>query len=277
MQVKSLLNSAIESLTPLSDSPRLDAEVLLGFSLKKNRTWLATWPDKNLTEDEITQFKLVLNRRILGEPIAHITGTREFWSLELKVSKDTLIPRPETELMIDTILALCSQKNLNVLDLGTGSGAIALALASEQLTWKLTAIDQSIAALEIAKRNAQQLKLTNTRFLNGSWFKPVKDQTFDIIASNPPYIPNADPHLSQGDVQFEPRSALASGEDGLDDIRHITQQAADYLKPNGLLIIEHGFDQKSEIYDIFTNNQINNITQVSDLSGNPRLTYGFKQ
>lgn len=281
MQVSQLLLSASQQLNKLSDSPRLDAEVLLAHCLKKNRTWLVTWLDKELSENEISQFNQLLQRRKAGEPIAHITEQREFWSLPLSISPDTLIPRPDTELMVEQILAhYPADTSLTLADLGTGSGAIALALASERAIWKIIATDQSAAALDIARKNAGQLapenlNLDNIEFRQGNWFEPLSDIRFDIIASNPPYIPEQDPHLNQGDVRFEPISALASGQDGLDDIRYICKQARQHLKHKGMLIIEHGFDQKSEIREIFTINGYDNITQVHDLAQNPRLTFGF--
>jgi len=276
------LKNASNQLENLSDSPRLDAEVLLAHSLKKNRTWLATWPDKKLTDAETLAFDLLLKRRLRGEPIAHITGIREFWSLELNISKDTLIPRPETELMVEKILERYPpSSNLKLLDLGTGSGAIALAVASERPNWSITATDKSTAALNMAKLNAQRLELNNINFLSGNWFEPIKmcppeNQLFDIITSNPPYIPQLDPHLSQGDVRFEPLTALASGADGLDDIRLICTQAPSHLKSAGMLIIEHGFDQKIEIHDILQLLAYKNICQYADLANQARLSIGLK-
>ncbi|RDH81711.1 MAG: peptide chain release factor N(5)-glutamine methyltransferase [endosymbiont of Galathealinum brachiosum] len=273
--------AATKQLEKTSDSPRLDAEVLLAHSLNKNRTWLITWSDRELTEPEILNFEKRLTRREKGEPVAHITGSREFWSLDLQVSKDTLIPRPETELIIEKILEQYAQSSdIKVLDLGTGSGAIALALASERPGWEITATDKSAAALEIANRNAQQLNLNNINFIHGNWFEPFENPSsenllFDIIASNPPYIPDQDPHLSQGDVRFEPMSALASGKDGLNDIRQICQLASKHLKPGAMLIIEHGFDQKEELHNIFMHSGYKNISQYTDLTKNPRLTSGI--
>lgn len=276
MQISQLLLSASTQLTGLTESPRLDAEVLLAHLLEKNRTWLATWPDKTLSNTEITDFEQLLQRRIAGEPVAHITGLREFWSLPLHITKDTLIPRPDTELMIETILsAYPVNSDIELVDMGTGSGAIALALASERPNWKITATDKSSAALNIAKYNAEQLNLKNIEFLFGSWFEPLAGKVFDIIASNPPYIPEQDPHLSQGDVRFEPRSALASGDDGLDDIRALCKQAKHHLKHKGMLIMEHGFNQKTEMQEIFTVSGYKNISQHHDLSLNPRLTSGI--
>ncbi len=281
MQISQLIKTASQQLETSSDSPRLDAEVLLAHSLQKNRTWLTTWSDKTLSPAETDAFQRLLKRRQLGEPVAHITGTREFWSLDLQVTKDTLIPRPETELMVEQILEHYPQTSaINLLDLGTGSGAIALALASERPHWHISATDKSDAALDIARQNAARLELKNIEFYAGHWFDaiaPVGNPQFDIIASNPPYIPAADPHLLQGDVRFEPLTALAAGEDGLDDIRLICQQAGRYLKTTGMLIIEHGFDQKTEIQQIFTDCGYKKIQQITDLAHNPRLCIGIKQ
>ncbi len=282
MQISQILKTAVQQLAPNSDSPRLDAEILLAHSLQKNRTWLITWSDKEPDELALLAFYQLLDRRLKGEPIAHIIGSREFWSLPLKVSKDTLIPRPETELLVENILDAYPQTpDIRLLDLGTGSGAIALALASERPNWQITATDKSAAALNIAQQNAQQLNLKNINFICADWFSAfenphAKNQQFEIIASNPPYIPAADPHLSQGDLRFEPLSALTSGKDGLHDIHLICKQALSHLTSGGMLIIEHGFDQKEELLRIFTNSAYKNIRQAADLSHQPRLTIGFK-
>lgn len=278
MQISNLINNSAKLLENISNSPRLDAEVLLAHSLQKNHIYLITWSDKELSQSAINAFNKLLKRRQQGEPIAHIIGRREFWSLDLIVSKDTLIPRPETELMVEEILNRYPQTHdIHLLDLGTGSGAIALALASERPNWNITATDQSVTALKIAKQNAEQLGLNNIHFFAGNWFAaiPNKAVKFDIIASNPPYIPSTDPHLSQGDVRFEPLSALAAGDDGLDDIRHICQQAPAYLKPNAMLIIEHGFDQKPQILNIFKDSAYQSIQQILDMANNPRLCIGI--
>lgn len=275
MQVGQLLNIAARQLGSQSDSAKLDAEILLAFCLNKNRSWLFTWSDKELSPTELTDFDSLLQRRKTGEPVAYITGQREFWSLPLNITKDTLIPRPDTELMVEQILSLYpADSDITLADLGTGSGAIALALASERPNWKIMATDFSAAALDVARQNAQMLNLNNIEFKQGSWFEPLGDKTFDIITSNPPYIPEKDPHLKQGDVRFEPLSALSSGPDGLDDIRHICEQARQHLKHKGVLMIEHGFDQKAEIQEIFTVSGYINISQYHDLSNNPRMTSG---
>ncbi len=280
MTVGELLANAAQQLQSVSDSPRLDAEVLLAHCLNKTRTWLVTWPDKTLEQNQQQAFRQQLQRRLEGEPVAHIIGEREFWSLPLKVNQHTLIPRPDTELMIEVLLAAYPQdRDIRMLDLGTGSGAIALAMASEKPEWTITATDRSADALQIARENAEQLSIDNVRLLQGSWFDAIEQEAataFDIIASNPPYIAEADPHLEQGDVRFEPRSALTSGEDGLDDIRLISQNAMHYLKPGGRLIVEHGFDQEAGVYDIFSRAGYQTITRYRDLAGNPRLTSGIK-
>ncbi len=276
MLISQYLIVATEKLANCSDSPRLDAEILLAFSLNKNRTWLATWPDKTLKKNQQGTFYALLKRRLNGEPIAHITESREFWSLDLTVNKETLIPRPETELMVEKILQLYPvSTQIKLLDLGTGSGAIALAIASERPSWQITATDESANALDIAKLNAQHHKLNNITFIEGNWFSPLNNRQFDIIVSNPPYIPDTDPHLLQGDLRFEPVSALASGLDGLDDIRLICQQAQAYLSLNGMLIIEHGYDQKEKLNQIFIHSGYKKIQQYNDLSSNPRITCGL--
>lgn len=274
MNIRQLIDTASQQLNAISDSPRLDAEILLAHSLGKNRSWLITWPENTPDETLLQQFQQLLQQRLQGQPIAHLTGEREFWSLSLQVTPDTLIPRPDTELMVEQILAHYPAKPpIQLLDLGTGSGAIALALAHERPAWQITASDRSEAALQVARRNAERLGL-DIEFIHSDWFSALQGRRFDVIASNPPYIPCADPHLSQGDVRFEPLSALASGDDGLDAIRHICATAQAFLKPAGQLFIEHGYDQKVEIHDIFHRNHYHSIQQYHDLAGNPRLTYG---
>jgi release factor glutamine methyltransferase len=275
MNIRQLIETASQQLSQLSDSPRLDAEILLAHSLGKNRSWLMTWPENTPDEAQLQQFQQLLQQRLQGRPIAHLTGEREFWSLPLQVSADTLIPRPDTELMVEQILATYpAERSIQLLDLGTGSGAIALALASERPGWQITASDCSEAALQVAQHNAEQLGL-NITLIHSDWFSALQGRSFDVIASNPPYIPQADPHLSLGDVRFEPLGALASGDDGLDAIRHICATAPGFLKPGGQLFIEHGYDQKTKIHDIFHKNQFHSIQQHHDLSGNPRLSSGI--
>jgi len=277
VNIRDLLKLASDQLSKHSDSPRLDAEVLLCHVLDKNRAYLLTWPERELTASQREQFQLLLDARLDGQPVAHLTGEREFWSLPLKVTPDTLIPRPETELLIEQILqAYPEDSALNLADLGTGSGAIAIALASERPSWNIIATDLSEKALQVAQQNADSLKLKNIEFRQGDWFQPLTGISFDIIVSNPPYIASNDPHLNQGDVRFEPLSALAAGTEGLDDIEIICQQAHQYLKPGGLLIIEHGYDQIDKIHHIFHKNGYENIVQNTDIANNPRTTLGYK-
>lgn len=276
MIISELLNEASEALKNSSESARLDAEVLLCHLLQKDRSYLFTWPDKELDKQTVETYRQQVLRRQSGEPVAYITGQREFWSLNLSVNQYTLIPRPETELLVEYILQHYPENSeIKLADLGTGSGAIALALASERPNWEITATDKSQQALNIARHNANQLQLNNIEFHPGSWFEPLENQQFDIIVSNPPYIAEEDEHLSLGDVRFEPRSALSSGHEGLDDIRQIADLARHHLKTGGLLIIEHGYDQKEKIFQIFHSLGYKKLIQLEDIAKKPRATLGY--
>ncbi|TAM62057.1 MAG: peptide chain release factor N(5)-glutamine methyltransferase [Rhodanobacter sp.] len=223
---------------------RLDAELLLLHVLGKPRSWLFAHVDDALEMDVQTAFSALVERRAGGEPVAYITGRQGFWSLELEVTPATLIPRPETELLVELALArLPRDAPCSVADLGTGSGAIALAIASERPLARVVATDASAAALAVAQRNAARLGITNVRFLQGDWLAPLAGQVFDLIVSNPPYIEAADPHLAHGDLRFEPTTALAAGADGLDAIRRIVSDARVHLDPGGWLLFEHGWEQ----------------------------------
>ena len=269
------LKQASQKLTETSDSARLDAEVLLCQVLDCTATHLIAWPEKLLNDKQTQTFNQLIERRHTGIPVAYLIGSKEFWSLNFKVTPATLIPRPDTEILVEFVLNKFSdQKNLKLLDLGTGSGAIAIAIASERPNWEIVATDISTEALSIAAENARQHQITNIQFIESNWFEQLDRQYFDLIISNPPYIAEHDEHLSQGDVRFEPLSALASGETGLDDINRITAQSKKYLKPNGWLAFEHGYDQKQSVYDCFNHYQFQNITQLTDLSGLPRVTAG---
>lgn len=260
------------------ESAKLEAEILLCHLLKISRVQLYTWPERELTEQQATAFFDLVDQRQQGQPIAYLTGQREFWGLELQVNSNTLIPRADTETLVDIALqkaALYSHPRLTLLDLGTGSGAIALALASELPQAEIHAIDYSNAALATAKSNAQRLNL-NIQFHQGSWFDPVNNHTFDLIVSNPPYIESADPHLSQGDLRFEPSQALASGADGLDDLRVIISQAASHLNSQGWLMVEHGYNQALSVADLFKQSGYQAIELITDLAGQHRVTIGQK-
>ena len=267
------LQHATEQFSVSSDSARLDAEILLAFVLNENRTYLFTWPEKEITTEQTNTFNDLLKRRLNGEPIAYIVGEQEFWSMPLKVTPDTLIPRPETELLVELALQqIPIDKVQNILDLGTGSGAIALAIAKERPQCAVTGIDQSKQALIIAEENALNLNIKNARFQHGHWFRELNPgQQYDVIVSNPPYIACHDPHLSKGDVQFEPDSALSSGSDGLDDIREIAEQARQFLTPDGWLLVEHGYDQHTAITELFHTLGYKNITDHKDLADLPRI------
>lgn len=276
MTLANLINASTQKLSKISDTAKLDAEVLLCYVLKKDRSYLVSWPEKEIENAQLLKFQDLVEQRLHGHPVAHLIQQKEFWSLNLQVSPDTLIPRPETELIVEQILDLNFEtENKSLLDLGTGSGAIAIALATEKPQWKVTATDSSTEALIIAKNNARQHKIKNIIFSMGSWFSAVSDQQFDIIVCNPPYIAESDPHLSEGDVRFEPSSALISGKDGLEDIRHIIAHAPDHLKPSGMLIIEHGYDQKQAVKRLFEKTGFQHIKQQADLAGMDRSTLGI--
>jgi len=273
--IKTTLTSAVKSLSGLSDSARLDCEWLLCFVLDKPRSYLHSWPEKNLSPDEITQFEKLLNKRVSGEPIAHILGERGFWSLNLKVTTDTLIPRPETERLVELALELIpNQSQWEILDLGTGTGAIALSLAMERPACFISATDQSLAALDVAKQNAKNNKISNITFIHSDWFVKLKNKKFDVIVSNPPYIEENDPHLQQDDVRFEPLSALTSGEDGLDDIRTIIKNSQAHLTQNGVLLIEHGYDQAESVCNLLNLAGFNKVENFKDDNDIPRVSVG---
>lgn len=250
----------------------LEEEVLLAHVLGVNRSYLYAHPERTLTETEQTQFAMLMNRHEKGEPIAYLTGHREFWSLDLMVTADTLIPRPETELLVETVLEF-NTGDL-IADLGTGSGAIALALAYERPDWTLYATDSSKNALAIAKKNAERLNIKNIYFYQGFWCAALPEIKLDLIVSNPPYIAEGDLHVEQAVLAYEPLSALISGEGGLQDIKHIIQEAAFYLKSGGYLLLEHGFEQAKIVQNIFLEVGYTNITTRRDLSGLPRVTIG---
>ncbi len=263
------------SATLASDTAQLDTELLLAHALQQSRTWLHTWPDKTITPEQATTFEQLLQRRQQGEPIAHILGQQSFWTLDLKVTPDTLIPRPETELLVEQALSLIpTNQPWQIADLGTGTGAIALAIASERPKATVVATDQSESALVITRENANTHVINNVSFRHGSWFEPLQGEQFELILSNPPYIATDDPHLAEGDVRFDPDSALSSGRDGLDDLRLITRDSADHLKAGGWLIVEHGYDQGNAVRSLFEQHHYQNIATRRDLGGQERITYG---
>ncbi len=273
--INQALSEARDKLQTTSPSPAVDASILLRHVLGCSTGHLFAWPDKQLSQQQALQFSDVLQQRIEGKPIAYITGEREFWSLTFKVTSDVLIPRPETETLVEFVLEKFSANDvLNVADLGTGSGAIACAIAVEHPQWNIIATDASTAALNIAQLNASALNLENIQFSHGQWFEPLTGLDFDLIISNPPYVAMDDPHLSEGDVRSEPEAALASGEQGMDAITLLARQAGSYLKTDGWLVVEHGYDQQQAVYDCFNQGGFADIVQLTDLAGLPRVTAG---
>lgn len=262
------------------ESPRADADVLLCHLLDCRRSYLMTWPERELDAAQQATLQEWLARRLNGEPIAHLVGAREFWSLPLKVSPATLIPRPDTEVLVEQALTRIPQGPCAVLDLGTGTGAIALALKSERPEVDVWAVDRMADAAALARENSTALGLP-IEVRDGSWFEPLgepdRDKTprFAVIVSNPPYIDGADPHLEQGDVRFEPRSALVADDAGLADIRHIVAHAPAYLLPDGWLLLEHGWDQGETVRQLLRDGGYREVATVRDYGDNDRVTLGL--
>ena len=270
-RIDALLGDAVTRLAAVSDSERLDAEILLSRSIDVPRSYLFAHPEDVLDDAAFERFGTLLQRRLGGEPMAYIMGTREFWSHELLVSAATLVPRPETELLVELALREIPRKAAwQILDLGTGSGAIAVALAGERLLCEITAVDNNEAALAIARENARQLSLGNITFLHGSWSEPVLGQKFYVIVSNPPYIREGDEALAE--LRYEPVDALVSGQDGLDAIRALAVECVEILADNGILLIEHGADQPGEVAALLSASGWTDITNHRDFSGHPRVT-----
>jgi release factor glutamine methyltransferase len=273
--LRQALQSAQRRLKELPySSPELEAALLLCHLLGKPRSYLFAWPERELTESQECAYHDLIKRRREGTPIAYITGEREFWSLELQVTPETLIPRPETELAVERgLFHLQTQQKPSIADLGTGSGAIALALCSERPDARIDATDNSSQALEVARNNAVRLGFQQVEFYLGDWCQALpKHRHYDLIISNPPYIESNDPHLSQGDLPSEPVSALASGPDGLRDIRAIIQQAPSHLKPGGWLVLEHGYQQAGAVTQLLQSAGLVDISTLNDLADNPRIS-----
>lgn len=271
MQIQQALSHARSQLGA-SESPHLDAELLLAHVLGKTREYLITWPKTVLKESEQQAFSKLLEQRVSGHPIAYLIGTKGFWNFDLKVTADVLVPRPETELLVEIILEYLDSKKQLIADLGTGSGAIALALASERPEWQLVATDSSQAALNLAEENAKNLQLNNIEFRQGSWAAALKRENFDAIVSNPPYIDKGDTHLKQGDVRYEPVQALVAEDQGLADLKQIAAQALDKLKPGAILLMEHGYQQGEAVRYLLMQSGYNEIQTYKDLAGLERAT-----
>ncbi|MGY4106738.1 peptide chain release factor N(5)-glutamine methyltransferase [Aeromonas encheleia] len=256
------------------ESPRADADTLLCHLLGCRRSYLMTWPERELDGAQQATLAGWLVRRLAGEPIAHLVGEREFWSLSLKVSPATLIPRPDTEVLVEQALARLPAGPCSLLDLGTGTGAIALALKSERPDVTVWAVDRMPEATALARHNSAALALP-IEVRDGNWFEPLAQAPrFDLIVSNPPYIDGADPHLDEGDVRFEPRSALVADEQGLADIRLIVAQAPAHLVPGGWLLLEHGWDQGEAVRQLLLQHGYQQVATVRDYGDNERVTLG---
>lgn len=271
--IQQALKHAIKQLNNRVDDPHVDAQTLLCHLLDVDRGWLIAHGNDKFDEIQSCKFNEFIQRRIKSEPVAYITGYKEFWSHNFKVTADTLIPRPETEHLVEQVLKLdLPHQGTSVLDFGTGSGAIAIALAKERPGWNITAMDISADALSVARENAQTCGAGNITFIKGNSLSDSGTQKFTAIVSNPPYIEVADPHLQQGDVRFEPMVALISGEDGLDCIRTLIKGSPDYLESRGHLIMEHGFEQGSMVRKLLKENNYMTIHTIRDLNGNERVT-----
>ena len=270
----SALKNARNELQSTSDSPALDAELLLAHCLDKNQTYLHTWPEKPLNAQQLAAFSRFIEKRKTDYPVAYMLGHKEFWTLDLIVTEDVLIPRPETELLVEIALEKIKHiKNPKVLDLGTGSGAIALAIASERPDAQVTASDFSEKALAIARQNIKKHPLLkNISLVQSDWYSNINDNNYyDLIVSNPPYIDPEDPHL-RTTIRYEPLQALAANNQGLADLKIIIQHAKSHLTQGGFLIVEHGFNQENELFKLFLNKEYSHLKTYNDLSHNPRIT-----
>jgi release factor glutamine methyltransferase len=278
--VAQLLADAVADLIVNSNaSARLDAEVLLAHAMKQSRRFFYAHPEFEPDVATITIFKQLIDKRVQGVPVAHLTGNREFWSLPLKVTADTLIPRADTECLVERVLEAIVDKNeITLLDLGTGTGAIALALASERPQWTITGVDIIPQAVSLAQENAQRLQLSNVQFFQSDWFAALErlspSKRFDVIVSNPPYIAPDDEHLQQGDLRFEPHSALVAADNGLADLQNIITGAKNFLTEDGYLFLEHGWQQAAEVRDLLVQHNFIAINTWQDYGGNDRVTVG---
>lgn len=272
MSVAQALAWARQQLEAIDDAT-IDAEILLAHAIDKNRTWLKTWPEHILSEKQLSHYQYLISRRSKGEPTAYLIGEKEFWSLTFKVTQDTLIPRPETEVLVEQALQrIPENSDFKVADLGTGSGAIALAIASERPQTTVWALDMSEPALKVAQVNAEHNKIKNVAFEQGSWLSNWQHGQLDMIVSNPPYVAPNDPHLA--DLVYEPVTALVAEDKGLSDIHQITQQATEHLKPGGYLLFEHGYDQGEAVREILHKVGFTQIETVKDYAGQDRVSLG---
>jgi len=273
---RGLLDGATEQLYDSCETPRIDAEVLMQHVIERPLAWLIAYGDTIATSDHVTAFDKLINQRYAGQPVAYLTGKRDFWTLSLAVNENVLIPRPDTETLVEQALQRIPRgSSLDALDLGTGSGAIALAIAKERPKANVIAIDSQISALDVAKDNALRNEITNVQFLQSDWFTNIpKGKKFNIIASNPPYIEAADPHLERGDLRFEPEIALIADEHGISDLKRIIEQSVDYLHHKAWLIVEHGYNQADRVADLFKEHHYQNVELFHDLNNLPRCSAG---
>ncbi len=265
----------IQTLQLDATTARIEVQSLLQYTLNVPRAYLLSHPEQVLDEPQLSTYNALLQRRLCGEPIAYLVGQREFFGLNFKVTPATLIPRPETELLVELALQRMPQnRTCRILDMGTGSGAIALAIAHARPDAEVIAVDASAAALEVARTNAAQLEIRNVNFAHSDWFSSLDEKRYDLIVSNPPYVAADDAHLTQGDVRFEPVTALASGADGLDDIRRIISEAPKHLVTNGWLILEHGYDQAESVRALLEKSGFSGVFSEKDIAGIERVSGG---
>ena len=269
--VRELLQGAVR--LP-GDSARRDAEILLCHCLGKTRSWLYTWPESEVVSADVARFDTLMARRESGEPVAYLTGQREFWSLQLTVNEHTLIPRPETETLVEWALELPLPGDARALDLGTGSGAIALAVASERPSWQVTAVDRSAAALAVARTNARRTGLQRVACLQSDWYQALAGQRFNLLLSNPPYVDPDDLHLRQGDLRFEPREALVAERGGVADLEALVGGAPSHLLCGGWLLLEHGFTQGEEVRALLRDRGFSAVSTRADIAGQERISGG---
>lgn len=273
LTIHNILQQAKQEFLAITETPELDAELLLAHILQCGRAVLHTWPEREISDEHYANFLTLCKRRATGVPIAYLLGWQAFWTFELSVTPDVLIPRPETELLVELILEkFAAAKELTVVDLGTGSGAIALALATERPDWQITAVDNSMAALEVAIENAKRLGIFHVHWQLSDWYAGLSQQKFQVIVSNPPYIAHDDHHLDA--LGHEPRSALVANNAGLADLEQIIMQASHYLYPQGYLLVEHGYQQANAVQDLMLAAGFNEVETFVDLSSQPRVTQG---
>lgn len=273
--VQSILSNAQEALAECSDSPRLDSEVLLGHVLGTNRAKIYANPDLPISKEQALEYQELVNGRVTGKPVSHLTGSREFWSMNLQVTPAVLVPRPETELLVEMALELLpAEEACTVLDLGTGTGAVAIAIGLERPEATVIATDRSTAALDVARKNLARHCPERVTLKEGNWYAAVKNQRFNIVVSNPPYVSTEETEQTDPELRFEPRHALYSGTDGLDDIRLLVDGAADHLEPGGWLLLEHGYDQAEAVTELLKHAGFIDIETRNDLSGHERVTGG---